>query len=997
MALRLAAKLAIAVLQLVLCQAAAASTVPAPGTDLRRWSYQDWSAESGLPQISVNDVRRGPLNRLWIATENGLASFDGSEFEVYRRNRVDALRSNWITRLQFDQQGDLWIGTKRNLLRLHGDQFVHVELPESGAINALALGADGTLMVGSSALYRSRGGQAFEADARWSGPVAVLLSAADGYWVAAPSGKLMFLGEDGEREIAIDQELQIAALAVSPGDQMRPWVGANTGLYRVEGERLERIEVDDQLSEIQALAVDGHGTLWIGSRNRLLLRGADGRVQPVDESDSRAFPWVISLLADQDGMWLGSHQHGLRYTWPNRNQAYDVRDGLGSNQVWTMVVHREQLLIGNNAGIGRWNGVGLEPLLPAELLPRPMVYSLYSDSQERLWIGTRGGLALQSPEGELRRLEAIGEPQINGFAELDEVIWVATSAGLYAAEGGGFRLASLGPAKPAARALLVDREQRLWVGSQNGLYYRQGGEFLAVEEPQLSSAFITGLRHLDDGRMLVGTYDQGIALGVQGRWRWYDSSNGLLADTVFHLGVVEDQLWVSHPDGVYTVALATLGESAISPQPLLRDAGDHPKRSRLRCCNGAGQDKGLAFDNAYWLPSLGGVVRIPLDSQPDPPPQVALISTLGGPLEHQPLRLSGTPRDLDLRYAAIDFRFADQLRYRYRLRGYDEDWVPAGTRRQAIYTNLPPGEFTFEVQAQRLHGVWGPSNTAAVIAAPVLMETWYARLLLVLLALIVMAALLRWRMHRLSRQKMALEALVAERTDALAQANQRLSDLNRDLQAASVTDSLTGLHNRRELRSRIEPLLEQLSAQQESGQQQVMGLLLIDIDHFKRINDRHGHAVGDAVLMAVATAIRRCSQPGDLCLRWGGEEFLVIQPLVDPASLDAQADRLCAAIADCEVAPLRPGEVRACVGYLGCCGGAGGADPVSFKQWQKALTLADFALYAAKEAGRDRVATVIVADPAALKTERSLSNTQLKRLLTSGELSLQVRRWQSPD
>ena len=965
---------------------AAAAVEPPAATDLRQWSFHEWSTEAGLPQISVNDMVRGPQQRLWVATENGLASFDGAEFEVYKRDRIGAMQSNWITRLALGPSGELWIGTKRNLLRWSQGEFEAVRLPQPGAVNALAVDARGRIIVGAADLLVSDESGRFVTPPDCGGPVAHLLSVSEGVWVAGGEGQLQFFDGDRCQAAAIGPDLRINAMAALPDQGLKPWLGTSSGLYRVEDGVARELALPSESAEIQALAVDLRGTLWIANREQLWLRAADGRISASQWTAQRDFPWVISLYPDREAMWLGSQQLGLRFSWPNPIHAYDQRDGLGSNEVWTFAHHRGQLLVGSNAGVSRWTGGGFETLIDGSLLPRPMVYSLYSDRHEQLWVGTRGGLARVSADRpQPLIIDAIGQPQINDLVEQGDRLWVASSAGLHLVEGGEVTAVALDGAAPAARVLLLARDQQLWAGSQSGLYRQQGDAFALVGEAVLDRTFVTGLRQLADGRLIVGTYDQGMAVGRPGQWRWYGSADGLLSDSVFHLGISEDYLSVSHPDGFYRIRLTELGNDVLRPEALLRDTGDNPKRSRLRCCNGAGQNKGIISDDSYWLPSLGGAVRIPIASEAEQPPTVQLLSLPNGPLPAEAIALQTLPRDLDLRYGAVDFRAADQLRYRYRLRGYEQTWVDAGTRRQAIYTNLPKGDFVFEVQARRLHGTWGPISAVDVNAVPVLLETWYAQSVMALLALMLTSLVIRWRMGRLQRQKLALESVVTERTQALKQANLRLQDLNQELITASITDSLTGLRNRRQLREQIEPMLQRL-AEQAHPEARAMGLVLLDIDHFKRINDAHGHAAGDAVLTEVAAVIRRLTVAEDLCLRWGGEEFLVVRPLITIGALAKLADGLRVAIGQIEVAPLSAGEVRASVG----CFAFLPESRATFLHWQKALSLADYALYAAKSAGRDRTAEVELLQPALLAVDLALTAEQVREWIDQGAAEL---RW----
>ncbi len=166
--------------------------------------------------------------------------------------------------------------------------------------------------------------------------------------------------------------------------------------------------------------------------------------------------------------------------------------------------------------------------------------------------------------------------------------------------------------------------------------------------------------------------------------------------------------------------------------------------------------------------------------------------------------------------------------------------------------------------------------------------------------------------------------------------------MNRRLYEASHTDPLTGLANRRAMALELRTL-----AREASG----TALMLIDIDHFKRINDEHGHDIGDEVLVAFARRLREHAGKGALVARWGGEEFLVVLPRSDAEAAVAHADTLRAALA--QPVGTHAGELvaHASIGIANLP--LPGASPGGIEPWHVSLQLADHALYLAKRAGRD--------------------------------------------
>lgn len=170
------------------------------------------------------------------------------------------------------------------------------------------------------------------------------------------------------------------------------------------------------------------------------------------------------------------------------------------------------------------------------------------------------------------------------------------------------------------------------------------------------------------------------------------------------------------------------------------------------------------------------------------------------------------------------------------------------------------------------------------------------------------------------------------------------------LQRLAATDSLTGLYNRRRM---LEVLEGQHTRSKRSGQP--AALLLADVDHFKRVNDEHGHEAGDVVLCRVASCLRETLRSQDACARWGGEEFLMLLPDTDLAGAETVARKLNAAVSDLEI------EVDGKSPQITLTCGVALLDPKI--EIYQSVRAADDAMYRGKESGRNRV---VLWDDAAL-------------------------------
>ncbi|WP_373890058.1 GGDEF domain-containing protein [Massilia sp. DJPM01] len=172
-----------------------------------------------------------------------------------------------------------------------------------------------------------------------------------------------------------------------------------------------------------------------------------------------------------------------------------------------------------------------------------------------------------------------------------------------------------------------------------------------------------------------------------------------------------------------------------------------------------------------------------------------------------------------------------------------------------------------------------------------------------------------------------------------------------------MTDALTGLHNRRFMQEHVLHLFAELIRAREDGSvDAILGFILVDIDFFKVVNDRFGHAVGDDVLCAVGRALREAARDSDYVLRWGGEEFLLVVTNSMRGELVNIAERLRLNVAKVRTGGVDPQAVTVSLGYV--------AYPLAGialerHEWSTALAVADKALYGAKESGRNCAATIV--------------------------------------
>ncbi|QPI51185.1 diguanylate cyclase [Massilia antarctica] len=941
---------------------------------LRRFQYQSWSTEAGLPQVSVYDVAHDADGYLWVATENGLARFDGTRFTNFNRENTPAMASRWVSKLYRGKSQRLWIATRRNLLRWEAGQFTEQAMTGAapGRVRDLVEDADGHLWLAGDVLLQERGKSMLPVPG-WTGAATALATEGDAVWIAGAHGVLARQsgGQLQRFQFAQLDEAFVGAMVWARGAL---WLASSKGLFRLRDGVLEAqpLQPGPLPPKLTSMAVDGAGALLLGS-DKALFRVREGApVERLDAGAAGGFAAIISVRTGADGsVWLGSQQHGLRHLWPDRVDRLSTEEGLRDARVWSLAAQADGVLVGHNGGFDRLAGERFTPVADTTALPDPKGYAGFIDTRQRRWLGTFGGLVRIDADGGGRlEVAALAGLQVNGIEESpDGVVWVASSGGLFRIEDDQTILvdARSGLDEQMVRFVLADRDARLWVGTEHGLFRQDGARFVRVQDGGLGATFITSIAQLSDGTMAIGSLDQGMFFRIGGVWRHIERRQGLPVDSASILVQHGDSLLVVHADGVYRFPLSELASATLAGgqlrhiEILLQDHGDRLGYSRVRCCNYGGNGKALVLGDTLLLATLNGVARIDLRERRQIVPRVTIrairLARAGASPTSAGMALPLGVRDLDIDFGTIDFRYARLVRYRYRVCGPDADWIDAGQRAAAIYTNLPPGTWRFEVQARYLSQEWGPSARLELTVPPYFGETWLFKIMLLGAAGMLIAVWVKRRERRLIRQKAALKAEVAKRTAELAEANLDLANHIQILAEASVTDALTGLHNRRFMQEHVLHLFAELIRAREDGSvDAILGFILVDIDFFKAVNDRFGHAVGDDVLCAVGQALREAARDSDYVLRWGGEEFLLVVTNSSRAELVNIAERLRLNVARVTTGGADPQPVTVSLGYV-----AYPLDGIALErhEWSTALAVADKALYGAKESGRNCAATIV--------------------------------------
>ncbi len=588
---------------------------------------------------------------------------------------------------------------------------------------------------------------------------------------------------------------------VEAGGQLMA-VGSKNSLILQGGGLKSRLTAGRELpgSRIQVVLADHQGTLWIGT-NAGLARWGNGKLDRLAVTDSLGSQSVLALMEDREGnIWVGTETGGLHILRDQRFKALTVHDGLSSDNTTTVVEDRSGALW---VGTG---GNGLNVVRPGEAgktaigtytvrngLPSDVILSLAPAPNGDMWVGTPDGLS-RIRGGQVNTFtSADGLPDDfirSLLVDPDGALWIATRRGLthWARPLPGVDMVTYthaeGLGNDLVGAMARDSGGDLWIATFAGLSRLHHGKITNFTTSHgLSSNVITALLPRAKGTLLIGTQDRGWNLWDGQRFSRVTSDR--LKSTNIHamLDDGHNHLWFATGDGIARcdcggIAGSMEGVDCLNWIEFSTADGLISRETAINSHPSAWQ----ANDGRLWFATPKGLESVDPAHFPVniAPPPVA-IERFAVDDRDQPLRGAGESISIpaghnhfQFDYAGLSFVAPQKVRYRFKLEGFDRTWTEAGSRRIAYYTNIPPGRYTFRVQAANNDGVWNTQGAAlAFELRPHFYQTiWFYALMALALAGMVLL-LLRLRLLRAEREFRAVlgerNRIAREIHDTLAQ------------------------------------------------------------------------------------------------------------------------------------------------------------------------------------------------------------------------------------
>jgi signal transduction histidine kinase/streptogramin lyase len=522
--------------------------------------------------------------------------------------------------------------------------------------------------------------------------------------------------------------------------------------------------------------------------NRLV----NGRFDSFSTKDGLPGSGVWAIFEDHSGsLWLGGTEGGLNSLHEGIFTPITRQEGLPSDTVLSVYEDREHSLwIGSDRGVTRWKDGHSTSYSVRGGLPDSLVLSITQDGQGNMWVGTRSGLArLQNGKfqsaGSSASL-ALTHAIACTYTDRSGQVWIGSRGAVSHFDGKSFTTYNAHDGLPGNMMISIfqDATDAIWIGTDGGglIRFKDGVFTRFTTRDGLPSNAIWSILGDADGTLWLGTNGGGLVRFASGKFTTYTRGNGLSDDVVFE--VLDDKLghlWMTSNKGIFTVSkrdLAAFAARQISSLPsTLYGTVDGMKSHE---CNGGFQPAGWrTHDGRLWFPTMKGLAAvIPSSLQNSATPPAVVVERVY--VNDKPVQFDGKlnvppgKKQLEFQFTAPYFTAPEKIQFKYMLEGFDKEWVRAGSRRVAYYTNVPPSEYRFHAIACIGDQCSADDVKVRVTLLPSLYETKFFVFLIAALAAGIGFGLHRMRVQHLKTREQRLLRLVDERTHELRDSRDEL-------------------------------------------------------------------------------------------------------------------------------------------------------------------------------------------------------------------------------
>lgn len=980
------------------------------GEDFKLFKFSETDPNS-LPDNYINAINKDRENNLWFATDGGLARYDADKenFISYRQQPGDnnSINNDIVMASIVDEEGIIWVATwggGLNVIDPKSNTVIHYKHnPEDTSsisgnhVYSLMEDSNGNIWLGTRNAGLNKFNKTSKKFTRYlhdpKNPNSLSHNRVSS--IIEDSTGLLWIGTRKEGLNTLNPQTGLfQRYKYDPNNKAS--IGSNEVLSIFE----------DNDNSIWVGTNQGGLSRFTRNTNDFQRFKHSSEIETSISSDN-----IWSITQNEDGyIWLSTFGGGVNMFNPQSDQSsFTKHDNAISNSLTKglvtaiLEVDDGNLWVGTDFGINyrEKSANGFQHFTHDadnhESLSDNFVTVIFQDSKKNMWFGTKnGGLNLldSSRKSFIRfQHQANNKHSIsdNNIASITEDrfgnLWIGTDKGLnkFNEASNNFEhffhdvndKSSLGSDR--IEVVLTSLEGELWIGTSNGglnkfnyetqsftrfLYGASNDDAEYHRTYSIAQNKIYSIAQHKKGELWLATEGGLSKFSINDKkFTRFGKKHGLsFGETVGVMFDKQDNIWLI---GRKITKFNPLKNIAIHNVDQYSNCALRLVASFYQSPNGklyfGGEGLCSFFPDQFKLPKLAPKIALTdfliLNKSVDIQSSGADSPLTQSIIQASSLTLDYTLNVFSLRFSALDFVNPETIEYQYKLEGFNSDWLTTdANNRIATYTNLSPGKYVFKVKGKSSLTPWNSTVRELVInITPPFWRTWWAYTFYILALLFTFYILIRKQQRKVTEARelsVRLEKMVDERTEKLKQANKSLESL-------SYTDQLTQLKNRhflsKHIKSDIDLSLRKYFSVNENNlpiNEADIVFFLIDLDHFKQVNDLYGHAAGDSVLINIKEILNEVFRESDYLIRWGGEEFLVVARFSNRGCAPEIAERLRHLVESYNF-DIGEGRILRKTCSIGFASFPFIIESPELMSWEQVVDIADHSLYAAKRSSRN--------------------------------------------
>ncbi|MBI9069076.1 MAG: hypothetical protein JEZ09_17395 [Salinivirgaceae bacterium] len=786
-----------------------------PEKNLNQYLVEHWSTDNSLPTNSILHIYQSSKGYIWISSYGGIIRFDGHKFVNFNKKNTPVLQSDNIGRIAEDKQGNIWFTSQESGLIKYSKNKLEVFGIEEGIKNlyrAIYIGDNNKIWLASPdkgwMYFENNKFNILEYDKDLSKiEVRCINKNNSGKIYFGTLGDGLFIYNNGKlSNINSKNGLPsdwIYSIYFDRNDQM--YLGTATGIYLYDGNSYKKLNSAIN-STVNAITEDNYGNLWIASVIGLYrINKKTLKTDQLTTENGLHHNFINDLTFDFEGdLWLANYKGGVSRIKDGKFTNYTQKTGLNGKVVNAIceLSENKYLLAFDNGMLNIIDHDISKPFFASPNIEGKRVRHILKDSKNNLWFSTYSGLLkLTAKNAETWYTSKSGFPDTKirvSFEDSKGNIWVGTR--------------NNGVVK------IMPNKQKIHINTNNGL----------------SASLVMCIDEDKNGNILVGTNEGGLNIIEKDKvTKVFDENAGLASNVVFNTyndqnnitwlavngelcaikdnkithftlanGLIDDSpydiiednsgnLWMPCSKGIMKIKKAELlniiNKTADNFSCKLYNSNDGMYQAE---CNPTSQSL-FATDGSLLFPTIEGVAKIHpyyLTVNKYIPPVIIENLIIDG--ENFPIasitKIPSGKKRFTFEYTALSLHEPERVRFKYRLQGFDNNWVEAGNSRSISYTNLSPGNYVFQVIACNNDGIWNEKGESMILnIRPKFVQTKSFYAILSLIAFLLIYSFYQFRLIQLKKQRKLLEQKVHIRTAELNAKNQELEEQKAETLAQS--------------------------------------------------------------------------------------------------------------------------------------------------------------------------------------------------------------------